>query len=79
LLCLIRTASFPCLSELPLNKAEVVTGIVWYQFPSMLGSTSDSTCASNLGDETRSAPLIDAGYEERASAILDDVEHPDMS
>lgn len=56
-----------------MNKTEITTGIVRYQFPPHEGKHFGFNLYALLDEETRSALLIDTGYEEHAAAVLDDL------
>ena len=56
-----------------MNKTEITTGIVQYQFPPREGKHFGFNLHVLLDENTRSALLIDTGYEEHAAPVLDDL------
>ncbi len=56
-----------------MNRTEITIGIVRYQFPPHGGKHFGFNLHVLLDEETKSALLIDTGYEEHAALVLDDL------
>ena len=56
-----------------MNKTEITTGVVRYQFPPQEDRHFGFNLHVLLDEGTRSALLIDTGYEEHAALVLDDL------
>ncbi|MFC2078912.1 MBL fold metallo-hydrolase [Candidatus Bipolaricaulota bacterium] len=55
-------------------KTEIATGIIRYQFPPHEGKQFGFNLHALLDEHTKSALLVDTGYEEHASSVLDDLQ-----